>query len=68
MASKNLALRKREASKNLNVDDHLHFCLVRRFLTPSTCKLETKSFLDTVYTMSTTKLWLSFFFKVGSLG
>ena len=51
MASKNLALRKREASKNLNVDDHLHFCLVRRFLTPSTCKLETKSFLDTVYTI-----------------
>ena len=40
-----------EASKNLYNNDRLHLCLMSKFLTPSTCKLETKSFLDTVFTI-----------------
>ena len=35
----------------MNIDDRLHLCLMRMFLTPSTCKLETKSFVDTVFTI-----------------
>ena len=60
-----------DASKNLNIDDHLHLCQTSKFLTLSTCKLETKSFIDKLsllLSIKTIKLWLSFFSKVGNLG
>ena len=38
-----------DASKSLNIDDYLHLCQMSKFFTLSTCKLETKSFVDTVF-------------------
>ena len=35
----------------LNIDDRLHLCVMSKFLTASTSKLETESFLDTVITI-----------------
>ena len=60
------------ASKNnLNIDDRLHQCLMSKFVTPFTCKLKTKSFADTVFTIvdqNNQALVIYFFFKVGNLG
>ena len=59
-----------EASKNLYNNDRLHLCLLNKFLTLFTCKLE-KSFLDTVFSIideNNHALVIFFFFKVGNLG
>ena len=60
-----------EVSKNLNIDDHLDLCQISKFLTPSTCKLETKSVVDTIFTIidqNKEALVIFFFLKVGHLG
>jgi len=55
----------------LKIDDHLHLCLMSKFFTPSTFKLETKSFVDIVFTIidqNNQALVIIFFVKVGNLG
>ena len=58
----------------MNIDDRLHLCLLSKILTRSTCKLETKSFVDTAFTIidqndqALVTLAIFFFFKVGNIG
>ena len=61
----------------MNIDDCLQVCLMGKFLTPPTCKLETKSHIDTAFTIIDQNnralvifffSFLFFFFKVGNLG
>ena len=56
-----------EANENLKIGDHLHLCLMSKFLTPSTFKLKTKSFVDTVCTIidQNNQTLVIFFFSQG---
>lgn len=52
VASKNLALRRGRRLVKIWISIHrLHLCLMSKFLTPWTCELETKTFVDTVFTI-----------------
>ena len=51
VTSKNLALRSRRRLVKIWILMIVSICLMSKFLTRSTCKLETKSFADTVFTV-----------------